>query len=47
MNLNDLESIPAFLVAGLLFVLTNPPLLQIWVMLLSWFRISVMAWFWE
>jgi glutathione S-transferase len=27
MNLNDLESIPAFLVAGLLFVLTGPPLL--------------------
>jgi uncharacterized MAPEG superfamily protein len=26
-NLNDLESIPAFLVAGLLFVLTSPPLL--------------------
>jgi glutathione S-transferase len=27
MNLNDLESIPGFLVAGLLFVLVNPPLL--------------------
>lgn len=27
MNLNDLENIPAFLVAGLLFVLTDPPLL--------------------
>jgi len=27
MNLNDLESIPAFLVAGLLFVLVKPPLL--------------------
>lgn len=27
MNLNDLESIPAFLVAGLLFVLAAPPLL--------------------
>ena len=27
MNLNDLESIPGFLVAGLLFVLANPPLL--------------------
>ncbi|WKE64042.1 MAPEG family protein [Gallaecimonas kandeliae] len=27
MNLNDLESIPAFLVAGLLFVLVGPPLL--------------------
>ena len=27
MNLNDLESIPAFLVAGLLFVLAEPPLL--------------------
>lgn len=26
-NLNDLESIPAFLVAGFLFVLTQPPLL--------------------
>lgn len=27
MNLNDLESIPAFLAAGLLFVLVEPPLL--------------------
>jgi glutathione S-transferase len=27
LNLNDLESIPAFLVAGLLFVLSAPPLL--------------------
>jgi len=27
LNLNDLESIPAFLVAGLLFVLVGPPLL--------------------
>jgi len=27
MNLNDLESIPGFLVAGLLFVLVGPPLL--------------------
>jgi uncharacterized MAPEG superfamily protein len=27
LNLNDLESIPAFLVAGLLFVLVEPPLL--------------------
>ncbi|MDN3557712.1 MAPEG family protein [Halomonas maura] len=27
LNLNDLESIPAFLVAGLLFVLAEPPLL--------------------
>jgi len=27
MNLNDLESIPGFLVAGLLFVLMEPPLL--------------------
>lgn len=26
MNLNDLESIPAFLVSGLLFVLVEPPL---------------------
>jgi uncharacterized MAPEG superfamily protein len=26
-NLNDLESIPAFLVAGLLFVFAGPPLL--------------------
>lgn len=26
-NLNDLESIPAFLAAGVLFVLSNPPLL--------------------
>jgi uncharacterized MAPEG superfamily protein len=27
LNLNDLESIPGFLAAGFLFVLTNPPLL--------------------
>jgi glutathione S-transferase len=27
MNLNDLESIPAFLVTGLIFVLVDPPLL--------------------
>ena len=27
MNLNDLESIPGFLAAGFLFVLTGPPLL--------------------
>jgi uncharacterized MAPEG superfamily protein len=27
MNLNDLENIPGFLVAGLLFVLSSPPLL--------------------
>lgn len=27
LNLNDLESIPGFLVAGLLFVLASPPLL--------------------
>ena len=27
LNLNDLESIPAFLIAGLLFVLVEPPLL--------------------
>ena len=27
MNLNDLESIPGFLAAGLLFVLVNPPVL--------------------
>jgi glutathione S-transferase len=27
LNLNDLESIPGFLVAGLLFVLVGPPLL--------------------
>jgi glutathione S-transferase len=27
LNLNDLESIPGFLVAGLLFVLVDPPLL--------------------
>jgi glutathione S-transferase len=27
LNLNDLESIPAFLVAGLLFVLSGPPLI--------------------
>jgi glutathione S-transferase len=26
LNLNDLESIPAFLIAGLLFVLVDPPL---------------------
>ena len=27
MNLNDLESIPGFVMAGFLFVLTNPPLI--------------------
>jgi len=27
MNLNDLESIPGFLIAGLLFVLANPPVM--------------------
>ena len=27
MNLNDLESIPGFIAAGFLFVLTNPPVL--------------------
>lgn len=27
LNLNDLESIPAFLVAGMLFVLSEPPLI--------------------
>ena len=27
LNLNDLESIPGFLIAGFLFVLVNPPLL--------------------
>jgi glutathione S-transferase len=27
MNLNDLESIPGFVAAGFLFVLTNPPLI--------------------
>ena len=27
LNLNDLESIPGFLIAGLLFVITDPPLL--------------------
>ncbi len=27
MNLNDLESIPGFLAAGFLFVLTGPPVL--------------------
>ena len=38
-NLNDLESIPGFLVAGLLFVLSDPPLLLaqilIWAYVLS------------
>lgn len=33
MNLNDLESIPGFLAAGFLFVLTNPPLLLAQVLL--------------
>ncbi len=33
MNLNDLENIPAFLVAGLLFVLTEPPLVLAHVLL--------------
>jgi glutathione S-transferase len=32
-NLNDLESIPGFLAAGLLFVLTNPPLLLAQIMI--------------
>ena len=32
MNLNDLENIPAFLVAGLLFVLTEPPLVLAYVL---------------
>ncbi|GAA0681549.1 MAPEG family protein [Marinobacterium maritimum] len=39
MNLNDLESIPAFLVAGLLFVLMDPPLvlaqLLIWLYVIA------------
>ncbi|MFC6671110.1 MAPEG family protein [Marinobacterium aestuariivivens] len=39
MNLNDLESIPGFLIAGFLFVLTDPPLLLaqvlIWVYVLA------------
>lgn len=38
-NLNDLESIPGFLAAGFLFILTNPPLLLaqvlIWTYLLA------------
>lgn len=33
MNLNDLESIPGFLVAGFLFVLTGPPLILAQVLL--------------
>ena len=33
MNLNDLESIPAFLAAGVLFVLVSPPLLLAQVLL--------------
>jgi glutathione S-transferase len=33
MNLNDLENIPAFLVAGLLFVLAEPPLVLAHVLL--------------
>nr|MBS0021089.1 MAPEG family protein [Gammaproteobacteria bacterium] len=32
MNLNDLENIPAFLIAGLLFVLTEPPLVLAYVL---------------
>lgn len=33
LNLNDLESIPAFLIAGLLFVLVGPPVLLAQVLL--------------
>ena len=41
MNLNDLENIPAFLVAGLLFVLVDPPLLMAQVLL--WLFVAARA----
>ncbi len=40
-NLNDLESIPAFLVAGLLFVLVDPPLLL--AQILIWVYVAARA----
>ena len=40
-NLNDLESIPGFLVAGFLFVLVNPPLLL--AQILFWVYVAARA----
>ena len=40
-NLNDLESIPGFLVAGFLFVLVNPPLLLAQVLI--WMYVAARA----
>ena len=40
-NLNDLESIPGFLVAGFLFVLVNPPLLL--AQILIWVYVAARA----
>lgn len=41
MNLNDLESIPGFLIAGFLFVLTGPPLLL--AQILIWVYVAARA----
>lgn len=41
LNLNDLESIPAFLAAGLLFVLVEPPLLL--AQILIWLYVAARA----
>lgn len=41
LNLNDLESIPAFLIAGLLFVLAEPPLLL--AQILIWLYVAARA----
>jgi glutathione S-transferase len=41
LNLNDLESIPAFLAAGLLFVLAGPPLLLAQVLI--WIYVAARA----
>ena len=41
MNLNDLESIPGFLAAGFLFVLSNPPLLL--AQILMWVYVAARA----
>ena len=40
-NLNDLESIPGFLIAGFLFVLVNPPLLL--AQILIWVYVAARA----
>ena len=45
MHRNDLENIPAFLIAGLLFVLTQPPLWLAQVLLFG-FVVSRFAHFW-